>query len=122
MTPDAARTRGDSSTVRLALLGCGTVGEGVVRLLRRNAAMFERKLGAPLVLAGIADRSLKPDTSLGIDSQLITRDSEALVTRSDVDIVVELFGGREPARTLMISALASGKDVVAANKAPLAEC
>src|SRR5437588_2997072 len=84
--------------------------------------MFVRKLGAPLVLAGIADRSLKPDTSLGIDSQLITRDSEALVTRSDVDIVVELFGGHEPARSLMLSALASGKDVVTANKALLAEC
>ena len=47
-------------TDRIALLGCGTVGEGVVRLLRRNAALFERKLGAPLELAGVADRSLKP--------------------------------------------------------------
>ena len=108
--------------VRLALLGCGTVGEGVVRLLRRNAEMFERKLGAPLVLAGVADRSLKPDPALGLDSQLITRDSEALVTRPDIDIVVELFGGREPARSLMLKSLEAGKDVVTANKALLAEC
>jgi len=106
--------------VRLALLGCGTVGEGVVRLLRRNAAMFERKLGAPLELAGVADRSLKPIPSLGIDAKLITRDGAALVERDDIDIVVELFGGYEPARSLILKALAAGKDVVTANKALLA--
>jgi homoserine dehydrogenase len=105
----------------LALLGCGTVGEGVVRLLRRNAAMFERKLGTALTLAGVADRSLRPDPSLGLDSELITRHSEALATREDIDIVVELFGGREPARTLILHALEAGKDVVTANKALLAE-
>jgi homoserine dehydrogenase len=109
-----------SRPVRLALLGCGTVGEGVVRLLRRNAEMLERKIGAPLVLAAVADRSLKPDPAIGIDAKLITRDSEAAVVRDDVDIVVELFGGQEPARTLILKALAAGKDVVTANKALLA--
>jgi homoserine dehydrogenase len=109
-----------SQPVRLALLGCGTVGEGVVRLLRRNAAMFERKIGAPLVLAAVADRSLKPDPSIGIDAKLITRDAEALVVRDDIDVVVELFGGHEPARSLILKALAAGKDVVTANKALLA--
>jgi homoserine dehydrogenase len=107
--------------VRIALLGCGTVGEGVVRLLRRNAAMLERRLGAPLVLAGVADRSLKPDSSLGLDARLITRDSAALVARDDIDIVVELFGGHEPARSLILKAIQAGKDVVTANKALLAE-
>jgi homoserine dehydrogenase len=107
--------------VRIALLGCGTVGEGVVRLLRRNAAMLERRLGAPLELAAVADRSLKPIPSLGVSAKLITRDAGALVVRPDVDIVVELFGGIEPARGLILSALAAGKDVVTANKALLAE-
>jgi homoserine dehydrogenase len=106
--------------IRLALLGCGTVGEGVVRLLRTNAAMFERKLGVPLELAGIADRSLKPIPALGIDAKLITRDAAALTGRADIDIVAELFGGYEPARALILQALASGKDVVTANKALLA--
>ena len=106
--------------MRLALLGCGTVGEGVVRLLRQNAAMFERKLGVPLELVGVADRSLKPIPALGIDRKLITRDAAALVGRDDIDIVVELFGGYEPARTLILQALAAGKDVVTANKALLA--
>jgi homoserine dehydrogenase len=116
-----ARVRSAERVVRLALLGCGTVGEGVVRLLRRNAAMFERKLGATPILAGVADRSLKPDPSLGLDSRLITRDAASLVVQPDIDIVVELFGGLEPARTLILKALAAGKDVVTANKALLAE-
>src|SRR5579875_206304 len=107
--------------LRIALLGCGTVGEGFVRLMRRNAAMFERRLSAPLELAGVADRSLKPIPELGIGKELIVRDGAALVERPEVDIVVELFGGHEPARTLALRALAAGKDVVTANKALLAE-
>ncbi|HEY6419296.1 MAG TPA: hypothetical protein VIX59_09860, partial [Candidatus Binataceae bacterium] len=75
--------------VRIALLGCGTVGAGVVKLLRRHAATYACKLGAPLELVGVADRSLKPDRSLGLTAKLITRDSAALVARPDVDIVVE---------------------------------
>ncbi|HVN90382.1 MAG TPA: homoserine dehydrogenase [Candidatus Binataceae bacterium] len=108
--------------IRIALLGCGTVGEGVVRLLRSNAAMLASKLGAPLELAGVADRSLKPNPSIGLDAKLITRDAAALVTRDDVDLVVELFGGIEPAYSLIQQALDAGKDVVTANKALLAEC
>jgi homoserine dehydrogenase len=107
--------------VRIALLGCGTVGEGVVKLLRRNAAIYARKLGAPLELVGVADRSLRPDRSLGLTAPMIERDGAALITRPDVDIVVELFGGAEPARTLILRALRAGKDVVTANKALLAE-
>jgi homoserine dehydrogenase len=107
--------------VRIALLGCGTVGEGVVRLLRANAEAYANKIGAPLELVGVADRSLKPIPSLGVTSKLITRDSESLVVRDDVDIVVELFGGIEPARSLILKALAAGKDVVTGNKALLAE-
>jgi homoserine dehydrogenase len=103
--------------VRVALLGCGTVGEGVVKLMRHNAALLERKLGAPLELAGVADRSLRPVAALGLTAKLITRDAAALVVRPDVDIVVELFGGIEPARALILKALAAGKDVVTANKA-----
>jgi homoserine dehydrogenase len=107
--------------VRLALLGCGTVGSGVVKLLRGNNALIGRRLGGPIELAGVADRSLRPDRKLGINARLITRDAAALVARNDIDIVVELFGGREPARSLILQALTSGKDVVTANKALLAE-
>ncbi|HZY59202.1 MAG TPA: homoserine dehydrogenase [Candidatus Binataceae bacterium] len=107
--------------VRVGLLGCGTVGGGVVKLLRRNAAMLTAKLGARLEIAGVADRSLKPDPALGLTADLITRDAHALVARPDIDVVVELFGGYEPAQSLILEALAAGKDVVTANKALLAE-
>jgi homoserine dehydrogenase len=107
--------------VRIALLGCGTVGGGVVRLMRRNAAIYAHKLGAPLELAGVADRSLKPSRALGLTARMISRDAAALVERPDIDIVVELFGGYEPARRLILRALEAGKDVVTANKALLAE-
>jgi homoserine dehydrogenase len=113
--------KAQSNPIRLALLGCGTVGEGVVRLLRSNAAMLASKLGAPIVIAGIADRSLKPNPAIGLERSLITRDAAALVARNDIDIVVELFGGLDPARGLIMSAIAAGKDVVTANKALLAE-
>ncbi len=111
----------DLKPVRIALLGCGTVGTGVVRLMRSNAAIYARKLGAPLELAVVADRSLKPDPSLWLTAKLITRDNDAAVVRPDVDIVVELFGGHQPARRLIMKALAAGKDVVTGNKALLAE-
>ena len=110
-----------AESVRIALLGCGTVGGGVVKLLRANEALLEARLGARLELVGVADRSLRPDPGLGLSEALITRDARALVTRPDVDIVVELFGGLEPAGSLIGEALAAGKDVVTANKALLAE-
>ncbi len=97
------------------------MGGGVVKLLLRNPDKYERILGAPLELAVVADRSLKPSDVPGLPAKLITRDSAAAVTRADIDIVVELFGGHEPARALIMKALAAGKDVVTGNKALLAE-
>lgn len=117
-TETADRSR---QAVRVGLLGCGTVGTGVVKLLRRNAQMFERKLGAQLELRAVADRSLKPQPTLGLTRTLIMRDPLELAARADVDIVVELLGGREPARSAILIALENGKDVVTANKALLAE-
>ncbi len=107
--------------IRIGLLGCGTVGGGVVKLLRRNAAMLAARAGARLELAGVADRSLEPDVSLGLTADLITRNAEALVRRPDIDVIVELFGGLEPAQSLILAAMAAGKDVITANKALLAE-
>ncbi len=97
------------------------MGGGVVKLLLRNPDKYERILGAPLELAVVADRSLKPDDVPGLPAKLITRDAAEAVTRPDVDIVVELFGGRDPARALIMMALGAGKDVVTGNKALLAE-
>lgn len=107
--------------LRVALLGCGTVGAEVVRLLHSSADDLAARVGAPLELAGIAVRRLKKRRDLPVDDALFTTDAAALVARADVDVVVEVIGGIEPARTLLLAALSAGKGVVTANKALLAE-
>jgi homoserine dehydrogenase len=111
----------DQPTLRVALLGCGVVGSEVVRLLHSSADDLAARIGAPLELAGIAVRRLQKRRDLPVDDALFTTDAAALVAREDVDIVVEVIGGIEPARTLLLSALVAGKGVVTANKALLAE-
>jgi homoserine dehydrogenase len=107
--------------LRVALLGCGTVGSEVVRLLDSSAADLAARIGAPLEIVGIAVRRLGRERGLPVDDALFTTDAAGLVARDDVDLVVEVIGGIEPARTLLLAALRSGKAVVTANKALLAE-
>ncbi len=107
-------------TLKIALLGCGTVGSQVARLLRDEADDLAVRVGARLELAGIAVRRLDRPRP-GIDHQLLTTDAMELATRPDVDIVVEVVGGIEPARSVLLAALKLGKSVVTANKALLAE-
>jgi homoserine dehydrogenase len=107
--------------LRVALLGCGTVGSEVVRLLRTSGDDLAARIGAPLEIAGIAVRRLARARDLPVDEALFTTDAHALVAREDVDIVVEVIGGLEPARSLILAALRAGKSVVSANKALLAE-
>jgi homoserine dehydrogenase len=104
--------------IRVALLGCGTVGTQVVRLLREQAGDLAARVGAPVELTGIAVR--RPDRHREVPKELLTADAAGLV-KSDVDVVVEVIGGIEPVRTLLLDALRSGKAVVSANKALLAD-
>jgi homoserine dehydrogenase len=111
-----------TSPVRLALLGCGTVGSEVVRLLHEQSADLAARIGAPLEIAGIAVRRTGRDRGdLPVDPALFTTDPLALVKSDEVDVVVEVVGGIEPARTWLVEALRAGKSVVTANKALLAE-
>ncbi|MEO3786492.1 homoserine dehydrogenase [Actinocorallia sp. B10E7] len=106
--------------VRVALLGCGVVGTEIVRLLREQSDDLAARVGAPVELAGIAVR--RPDrVRPGVPEELLTTDAMGLATREDVDLVVEVIGGIEPARSLILGALKTGKSVVSANKALLAE-
>ncbi|MFC5926518.1 homoserine dehydrogenase [Micromonospora vulcania] len=108
--------------MRLALLGCGTVGQEVVRLLHEQSADLAARIGAPLEIAGIAVRRLGRDRGdLPIDPALFTTDPLGLIKRDDVDVVIEVVGGIEPARSWLVEALRAGKSVVTANKALLAE-
>jgi homoserine dehydrogenase len=104
--------------IRVALLGCGNVGTEVARLLHGQASDLAARVGAPVELAGIAVR--RPNRHPGVPHELLTTDAAALI-ESDVDVVIEVIGGIEPARTLLLEALRAGKSVVTANKALLAE-
>ncbi len=102
----------------VALLGGGTVGASVARLLIESARDLEERVGVPVVLTAVAVRDVAKDRP-GIPAELITGDAHA-VAGSGVDIVVEVMGGIEPARTLILEAMAAGSSVVTANKALLA--
>ncbi|HVT67623.1 MAG TPA: hypothetical protein VHF26_07745, partial [Trebonia sp.] len=102
--------------LRVALLGCGVVGTQVARLLGEQADDLAVRTGARLELAGIAVRRIahaRPgmDPSL-LNTGLLTTDAMGLATRPDVDLVIEVIGGIEPARSLILAALETGKSVV----------
>ncbi|WP_087503883.1 homoserine dehydrogenase [Rhodococcus sp. YL-0] len=105
--------------IGVAVLGLGNVGSEVVRIIREQAEELEARVGAPLELRGVAARRIGSDR--GIPEELQTTDAESLVGRDDVDIVVEVIGGIELPRKLILSSLNSGKSVVTANKALLAD-
>ena len=108
-----------SDSLKVALLGCGTVGSAVLRLLSEQSADLAARIGCPVEVAGVAVR--RPDRHPEVPADLLTTDAHGLVTRPDVDLVVEVVGGIEPARTLLLAAMAAGKSVVSANKALLAD-
>ncbi|MFF3931965.1 homoserine dehydrogenase [Streptomyces hirsutus] len=106
--------------LKVALLGCGVVGSEVARIMTTQAADLAARIGAPVELAGVAVR--RPDrVREGIAPELVTTDATALVKRGDLDVVVEVIGGIEPARTLITTAFAHGASVVSANKALIAQ-
>ena len=106
--------------ISIGLLGLGTVGTGVVKLLDRNQATIRKRLGRGLRVAAVAVRHAARKRDVTIDRALITTDARRLIADPGIDIVVELIGGIEPAKSLVLGAMAAGKDVVTANKALLA--
>jgi homoserine dehydrogenase len=126
--PDPIRTKGaivsetdrQTAPLRVALLGCGIVGSAVARLLTQSAGDLTERVGRPLEIVGVAVR--RPDKNrgqTGVAASLFTTDARELVTRAD--IVIEVIGGIEPARSLILSAMKHGASVVTANKSLLAE-
>ncbi|MFE8961000.1 homoserine dehydrogenase [Streptomyces iakyrus] len=106
--------------LKVALLGCGVVGSEVARIMTTHADDLTARVGAPVELAGVAVR--RPDrVREGITPELVTTDATALVKRGDIDVVVEVIGGIEPARGLITTAFEHGASVVSANKALLAQ-
>jgi len=114
-TVPAARPTG---TVKVALLGAGTVGAQVAQALLEHAEEFTARVGAPVELAGIAVRDVTARRTVELPEELLTTDAEALIDAADV--VIELTGGIEPARSRILRALHAGKPVVSGNKALIA--
>ncbi len=109
------------SPLKVAVLGCGSVGSQVVRLLQEQSDDLAARVGAPVELAGVAVRRLDAPREVELPDELLTTDAMGLVTRGDIDLVVEVIGGIEPARSLILAAFENGASVVTANKALLAE-
>ena len=119
MTSVPIRARSGDDPIGVAVLGMGNVGTEVVRILRDHADDLRQRVGAPVVLRGIAVR--RADVDRGVPQELLTTDAAALVARDDVDIVIEVIGGIDQPKSLILAALNSGKSVVTANKALLAD-
>lgn len=107
--------------LKVAVLGCGVVGAEVVQRLHRAGRTLGHRAGRALEVAGVAVRDPARPRAVGIDPDLFTDDPFALVKREDIDIVVEVMGGLEPARSLITQAMTNGAAVVTANKALIAQ-
>jgi homoserine dehydrogenase len=106
--------------VKVGLLGLGTVGGGTVTVLARNAEEITRRAGRQIVISHAAAQNLERAEVLGLRDARLTEDAFEVVDDAEVDVVVELFGGYDPARTLILRAIENGKHVVTANKALIA--
>src|SRR6185295_16560268 len=107
--------------IHIGLIGLGTVGTGVVRILQSNGELIARRLGVPIEIVKASVRDAGRDRGVALKPGVLTTDPMEVVKHPDIDIVVELIGGYEPAKQLILEAIACGKQVVTANKALLAE-
>lgn len=107
-------------TIRVGLIGLGTVGSGVIEILRRHRDDFARRAGVDIELVRFADRATDRFAALGLPADACTDDAFAVTADPEVDVVIELIGGTGVARDVVLAALEAGKSVVTANKALLA--
>jgi homoserine dehydrogenase len=106
--------------IKIGLIGFGTIGAGVVKLLDRNGRLLEEKLGTKLSLKKIADLDITTDRGVKVEPGILTTNADEILTDPEISIVIELIGGYEPARSFVLKAIANGKHIVTANKALLA--
>jgi homoserine dehydrogenase len=106
--------------IKVGILGLGNIGAGTVEILKKNGALIERRVGVPFELAKAADLDPNRGKQLGLAPGVFTTDAKAVVADPEIQVVVEVIGGIEPARSLILAAMENGKHVVTANKALLA--
>jgi homoserine dehydrogenase len=110
---------GETKAINVGILGLGNIGTGTVEILRRNGSLLEKRLGVPFNLARAADKDPSRAEKLGLPSTVFTTDANEVIADPSIHVVVELIGGVEPARSLILAAMDQGKHVVTANKALL---
>jgi len=107
--------------LNIGLIGFGTIGAGVVKILQKSAGLIEKRTGVRLCLKRIADLDITTSRGVVVGTGLLTTKAEEIIGANDIDVVIELIGGYEPARTIVLSAMRAGKNIVTANKALLSK-
>lgn len=107
-------------SINVGLMGFGTIGTGVVRVFQKNSDILQQRLGAPVRLLKVADLDITTDRGVRLADGILTADVEEVISNPDIDLVIELIGGYEPAKSFILKAIANGKHVVTANKALMA--
>jgi homoserine dehydrogenase len=108
-------------TINVGLIGFGTIGAGVAKILSDNQEIIQKRLGAAVRLAKIADLDIETDRGVQVEDGVLTTSVDDILDNPEIDIVIELMGGYDPARAFILKALNNGKHVVTANKALLAK-
>jgi homoserine dehydrogenase (EC 1.1.1.3) len=106
--------------VNIGLIGFGTIGAGVVEIFNTNPDIIMKKTGMELRLRRVVDLDIETDRGVEIDPGILSTDADDILEDPEIDIVIELIGGYEPARSFILKAIENGKHVVTANKALLA--
>jgi homoserine dehydrogenase len=106
---------------KVALIGFGTIGSGVARLLLEQRERISRQVGRPVELVRIVDRNITHPRNVDVPAELLSTDLQSVIDDPEIEVVVQLIGGLEPDRSIMLKLLTSGKSIVTANKAVLAE-
>ena len=107
--------------MNIALIGTGTIGSGVVEILNNNSELIKKRTGVDITLKKVCELDFVKAKKLGIDESLLTNDYKEILSDKSIDIVIELIGGYEPARTIILEALNAKKHIVTANKAVIAK-
>ncbi|MCU0665938.1 MAG: homoserine dehydrogenase [Candidatus Omnitrophica bacterium] len=107
--------------INIGLIGFGNVGSGVVKILRERKSFLSEKIGLELNIKKICDKDTSSKRNVSVDKALLTRDPKDIINDPQINVVVELIGGINPAKEIIASALSRGKNIVTANKALLAE-
>jgi homoserine dehydrogenase len=106
----------DARIINVGQIGCGTVGSGVIRILRDNSEAISRRTGCMIKVKRIAVKDLSDQRYVEVPDEMLATDARAVIEDPEIDLIVEVMGGVEPARTFILEALAAGKHVVSANK------